>query len=59
LVRGVKTNPITMTRKADAIYYDGEMKRWREIVDDDVQASLAKDIEAGQLKVTQDWQSYL
>ena len=59
LVRALKTNPITMTKKADAIYYDGEMKRWREIVDDDVKLALAKDVEASKLKVTQDWQSHL
>lgn len=59
LIKGMKTNPISMTRKADAIYYDGELKRWREIVDDDVQRSLAQEVEAGNLPVTQDWQSYL
>jgi len=59
LVRGVKTNPITMTKKADAIYYDGDMKRWREIVDDEVQVALAKEVEAGKLKVTQDGHSQL
>ena len=41
------------------IYYDGDMKRWREIVDDDVQRSLAQEVEAGKLPVTQDWESYL
>lgn len=59
LVRGLKTSPITMTRKADAIYYDGEMKRWREIVDDEAQIALAKEVEDGRLKVTQDWHSHL
>ena len=59
LVRGLKTSPITMTRKADAIYYDGEMKRWREIVDDEAQIALAKEVEAGRLKITQDWHSHL
>jgi hypothetical protein len=59
LIRGVKTNPVTMTKKADAIYYDGELKRWREIVDDDVQISLAKDVEAGKLQVTQNWHNQM
>lgn len=59
LVRALKTNPITMTRKADAIYYDGDMKRWREIVDDEVQVALAQEVEAGKLKVTEDWHSHL
>lgn len=59
LIRGLKTNPISMTKKADAIYYDGEMKRWREIVDDEVQVALAREVEAGKLKVTQDWHSHL
>jgi hypothetical protein len=48
-----------MTKKADAIYYDGELKRWREIVDDDVQISLAKDVEAGKLQVTQNWHNQM
>ena len=51
LVRALKTNPITMTRKADAIYYDGDMKRWREIVDDEVQVALAKEVEAGKSRL--------
>jgi hypothetical protein len=59
LVRAIKTNPISMTRKADAIYYDGELKRWREIVDDEVQIALAGEVEAGKLKVTEDWHNQL
>jgi hypothetical protein len=59
LVRGLKTNPISMTKKADAIYYDGELKRWREIVDDEAQVALAKEVEAGQLEITKDWHNFL
>jgi hypothetical protein len=59
LIRGLKTNPLTMARKADAIYYDGELKRWREIVDDEAQLALAREVEAGKLKVSTDWQSRL
>ena len=59
LIRGLRTNPLTMARKADAIYYDGELKRWREVVEDEAQLSLAREVEAGRLRVTPDWQSKL
>lgn len=59
LVRGLKLNPITMTKKADAIYYDGALKRWREVVDDEARIALARDVEAGRLKVISDWPDYL
>jgi hypothetical protein len=59
VIRGVKTNPLSMAKRADAIYYDGEMKRWREIVDDEVREALAKEVEAGNLPVTPDWENHL
>ena len=59
LIRGIITHPITLVKKADAIYYDGDTRRWQEILDDDVRAALAKEVETGRLKVTADWQHQL
>ncbi len=59
LIRGVATNPVTMVNKANAIYYDSATKRWREITDDRARIALAKEVEAGNLKVTTDWQHHL
>jgi hypothetical protein len=59
LIRGITTNPITLVKKADAIYYDGDTRHWREIVDDDARVALAQEVETGTLKVTTDWQHQL
>ena len=59
LIRGITTHPITLVRKADAIYYDGDTRRWQEIVDDEVRVALAKEVEAGKLKVATNWQHQL
>lgn len=59
LIRAMTTHPITLVRKVDAIYYDGDTHRWCEIVDDDARMALAKEVEAGTLKVTADWQHQL
>ena len=59
LIRGLVVNPITRIKKADAIYYDGDARRWREIVEDEVRVALAQEVEAGRLKVTTNWQYYL
>lgn len=59
LIRGLTTHPITLVKKADAIYYDGDTRRWVEIVDDDARVALAKEVEAGTLNVTTDWQYQL
>jgi hypothetical protein len=59
LIRGILTHPITMTKKADAIYYDGATHRWHEIGDEDTRLALARAVEAGQLKVSPDWQTLL
>ncbi len=59
LIRGITTHPITLLRKADAIYYDGDSRRWREIGDDDARVALAKAVADGTLKVTADWQYQL
>jgi hypothetical protein len=59
LIRGITTNPITLVKKVDAIYYDGDIRRWCEIVDDDARVALAQDVETGTLKVTADWQHQL
>ena len=59
LIRGITTHPITLVRKVDAIYYDGDTHRWHEIVDDDARAALAKEVEAGTLQITTDWQHQL
>jgi len=55
VVRRVVTNPISHTRKAEAMYYDGDMKMWREIVDDETREALAREVEAGKLKVMDEW----
>jgi hypothetical protein len=59
LIRGLTTHPITLVRKADAIYYDGDTRHWQEIVDDDARIRLAREVEAGKLKVTTNWQHQL
>ena len=59
LIRGITTHPITLVKKADAIYYDGQTRRWYEIVDDEARLALAKEVEAGTLNVTADWQHQL
>jgi hypothetical protein len=59
LIRGITTHPITLVKKVDAIYYDGDTRRWCEIVDDDARLALAKEVEAGTLKVAPDWQQQL
>jgi len=56
VVRRVVTHPISHTKKADAIYYDGEAGTWREIIDDDVREALAREVEAGKLQVSENWQ---
>ena len=53
------THPITLLKKADAIYYDSDSRRWHEIVDDDVRLALAREVEAGTLQITTDWQHQL
>ncbi|MBN1220812.1 MAG: hypothetical protein JXM69_17960 [Anaerolineae bacterium] len=59
LIRGILTHPITMAKKADAIYYDADTHRWQEIVDEDIRLALAREVEAGQLKVSPDWPALL
>jgi len=59
LIRGILTHPITMTKKADAIYYDADTHQWQEIVDEDTRLALAREVETGQLKVSPDWRALL
>ncbi|MCP4993116.1 MAG: hypothetical protein GY934_04925 [Gammaproteobacteria bacterium] len=59
LIQQVTTHPITLIKKAVAIYYDRESRRWREISDDQTRIALAQQVEAGTLQVTPDWQSQL
>lgn len=59
LIRAMTTHPITLVKKADAIYYDSATRRWHEIVDDDVRLALASEVDAGTLQITPDWQYQL
>jgi hypothetical protein len=59
LIQAITTNPVTMVKKANAVYYDSATRRWREITDDQARISLAQEVEAGNLKVTADWQHHL
>lgn len=59
LIQSLTTNPVTMVKKADAIFYDGATQRWQEITDDAARIALAQEVEAGNLKVTVDWQHHL
>ena len=59
LIQGLVRDPITMTSKAKAIYYDGQSRRWRDITDTDTRVALAREVEAGRLKVTVDWDQQL
>ena len=59
LIQGLVRDPITMTNKARAIYYDGQSRRWRDITDTEARVALAREVEAGRLKVTLDWEQQL
>jgi hypothetical protein len=39
--------------------YDGEARRWREINDEETRPALAREVEAGRLAVSPDWQQQL
>jgi hypothetical protein len=59
LIRRLTTHPITLLKKADAIFYDSQSRRWREINDDETRLALAREVEAGRLAVSPDWQRQL
>ncbi|HEX9923688.1 MAG TPA: hypothetical protein VGD99_13605 [Anaerolineae bacterium] len=52
IVKRLMLNPITQTEKAEAVFYNGELKKWREIVEDDAREALAREVRAGRLTVS-------
>ncbi len=60
VVRRIVKNPITQTERAEAAYYDGELKQWRMVVDDDAKEWLAEEVRDGHLQANPDnWQKYV
>ncbi|GAB4443892.1 MAG: hypothetical protein Kow0031_26230 [Anaerolineae bacterium] len=59
LVRNIVINPITQRRKADALFFDADSRRWRTVDNETDQIALAGEVAAGRLRVRPDWQAYL
>ena len=51
--------PLPKRAPARQAYRLQELKRWREIVDDEAQVALAREVETGQLEITKDWHNFL
>ena len=43
-------DPLNQTPKADARYYDDDLKTWRHIVDDELRRELAQAVNNGSLR---------
>ena len=52
VIKRLMTSPITNRRRADAVFFDEEIKEWREVVDDDVRERLAAAVDEGLMSVT-------
>lgn len=52
LVKRLVTSPLTQRRRADALYYDEDLRQWREVVDDTLRERLAEAVDDGLMQVT-------
>jgi hypothetical protein len=52
LVKRLVTSPLTQRRRADALYYDEDLRQWRAVVDDTLRERLAEAVDDGLMKVT-------
>jgi hypothetical protein len=51
VIKRIVTSPLTQRRRADALFYDEDIKQWREVVDDDIRERLAKAVDEGLIKM--------